>query len=145
MCMYIKAVSFIQADRRRELTVAESSDGSMLPWPSRVIFLMLTHFSQNQKSPCSCRGISSISVMQPARHLTFIPNVNGVCAPALCCWARDESHLCKGAPKDRADPAWENCSQCTKSSTSCNAETFGKWTIQTVLLESHNDINPLLH
>lgn len=37
----------------------------------------------------------------------------------------------------------KNCSQCTKSSTSCNAKTFGKWRVENVMLESHHEIIPL--
>lgn len=79
--LHLKNVSFIQADKRRQLTVAESSHGSMLPWPSCVTFLMLIHFTESEKPLLLQRNFLYV-MMQPAWHSTFISNSNGVCTPA---------------------------------------------------------------
>lgn len=79
--LHLKNVSFIQADKRRQLTVAESSHGSMLPWPSCVTFLMLIHFTESEKPLLLQRNFLYV-MMQPAWHSTFISNLNGVCTPA---------------------------------------------------------------
>lgn len=97
MYVYLNIQSvFITTGIRRELTVADSSHGSMLPWPLCVMFLMLLHFfTESDKLILLQRNLLYLSDTDCIAFNLPSLSLNGVVRACvfLHCWAMDKFYF----------------------------------------------------